>query len=217
MAELRRQEMARAAEILGVEHVWLGFEDSGFPEGDPKPPLPPGCFAALPLDEVTGPLVAQILEFKPHVVTTYDENGGYPHPDHIRCHEVTMAAVAQAAPHWEVPKVYYHQTFHRSKILALHEAALAHGYPSPYEEWIEDVRMRPADDHRVTTRVPCAEYFPVRDAALKAHATQIDPEGHWFALPSAVAAQVWPTEDFELARSALPATVPEDDLFQGLR
>jgi mycothiol S-conjugate amidase len=217
MAELRREEMARAAQILGVEHVWLGFEDSGFPQGDPPPPLPEGCFAALPLEVVTPPLTEQIVSFRPHVVTTYDENGGYPHPDHVRCHEVTVAAVAAAAPQWQVSKVYYHQTFHRSKILALHEAALAHGFPSPYADWIEDVKMRPADDHRVTTRVPCAEYFGVRDAALKAHATQIDPEGHWFALPSEIAAQVWPTEDFELALSVLPHDGPEDDLFHGLR
>ncbi|MEI2786781.1 MAG: PIG-L family deacetylase [Candidatus Nanopelagicales bacterium] len=96
LADLRRQEMAKAAEILGVEHVWLGFEDSGFPSGDPPPPLPPGSFAELPLAAVTPALVEQILAFRPHVITTYDENGGYPHPDHVRTHEVTMAAVAEA-------------------------------------------------------------------------------------------------------------------------
>ncbi len=217
LAQLRREEMARAAEILGVEHVWLGFEDSGFPSGDPPPPLPEGSFAALPLADVTPALVEQILEFRPHVITTYDENGGYPHPDHVRTHEITMAAVADAAPQWQVSKVYYHQTFHRAKILALHEAAVAHGFVSPYAEWIEDVKMRPADDHRVTTKVACADYFDVRDAALKAHATQIDPEGHWFALPSAIAGEVWPTEDFELALSTLAYDGPEDDLFHGLR
>jgi mycothiol S-conjugate amidase len=217
LAQLRREEMARAAEILGVEHVWLGFEDSGFPSGDPPPPLPDGCFAALPLEAVTPALVEQIIAFKPHVVTTYDENGGYPHPDHIRTHEITMAAVRDAADQWRVPKVYYHQTFHRAKILALHEAALANGFESPYAAWIEDVKMRPADDHRVTTRVPCAQYFEVRDAALKAHATQIDPEGHWFALPSAIAATIWPTEDFELVQSSVGFDLPEDDLFHGLR
>jgi mycothiol S-conjugate amidase len=217
LAELRREEMAKAAEILGVEHTWLGFVDSGFPEGDPPPPLPAGSFAALDLEEVTGPLVEQIIAFQPHVVTTYDENGGYPHPDHIRCHEVTMAAVAQAAPLWQVSKVYYHMTFHKQKVLALHEAAVAHGYESPYAQWIEDILARPDDGHRITTKVPCAEYFDVRDAALKAHATQIDPSGHWFALPAEVAREVWPTEDFELAVSVLPYTGPEDDLFAGLR
>jgi mycothiol S-conjugate amidase len=217
LADLRREEMARAARILGVEHVWLGFEDSGFPDGDPPPPLPAGCFAAMDLEEATAALVEQIIEFRPHVVTTYDENGGYPHPDHIRCHEVTVAAVAQAGPLWQVSKVYYHQTFHKQKVLALHEAALAQGYDSPYTRWIEDILARPDDSARVTTRVPCGDYFDVRDAALKAHATQIDPEGHWFALPADVQRQVWPTEDFELALSVLAFAGPEDDLFTGLR
>lgn len=217
LAELRREEMAEAARILGVEHVWLGFEDSGFPDGEPPPPLPAGCFAALPLEVVTAPLVEQILQFRPHVVTTYDEHGGYPHPDHVRTHEVTMAAVAQAAPQWQVSKVYYHQTFHREKVLALHDAAEANGYTSPYADWIEDILKRPNNTERVTTRVPCADYFEVRDAALKAHATQIDPEGHWFALPTEVARRVWPTEDYELALSVLPFDGPEDDLFHGLR
>lgn len=217
LARLRREEMARAAQILGVEHVWLGFEDSGFPEGDPPPPPPPGCFADLDLETATAPLVEQILQFRPQVVTTYDEHGGYPHPDHIRCHEITMAAVAQAAPLWQVSKVYYHQTFHKQKVLALHRAALDRGYDSPFAQWIEGILSRPDDHSRVTTRVPCGEYFEVRDAALKAHATQIDPEGHWFALPAAVQREVWPTEDYELALSVLPYDGPEDDLFAGLR
>ncbi len=89
--------MARAAEILGVRHAWLGFADSGYPEGDPLPPLPEGCFAALPVEDTIEPLVRLIREFRPQVVTTYDENGGYPHPDHVRTHETTMAAIDAAA------------------------------------------------------------------------------------------------------------------------
>lgn len=217
MADLRREEMARAAEILGIEHSWLGFEDSGFPSGDPPPPLPEGCFAQIDLEQATEPLVEEILRFRPHVVTTYDENGGYPHPDHVRCHEVTMAAVAQAAPLWQVSKVYYHQTFHKQKVLALHDAAVSRGLQSPYADWIDDILARSDDSHRVTTRVPCGDYFEVRDAALKAHASQIDPQGHWFVLPAEIAREVWPTEDFELAVSTLPFAGPEDDLFAGLR
>ena len=82
LTAVRRSEMAEAARILGVEHVWLGFVDSGLPEGDPPPPLPDGCFALQPVEDAARPLVALIREFRPHVVTTYDENGGYPHPDH---------------------------------------------------------------------------------------------------------------------------------------
>jgi mycothiol S-conjugate amidase len=65
--------------------------------------------------------------------------------------------------------------------------------------------------------VPCGEYFPVRDRALIAHATQIDPDGPWFHVPLEVQQAVWPTEDFELVRSAVPTELPEDDLFAGIR
>ena len=97
IADVRRDEMARAAEILGVEHTWLGFVDSGLPQGDPLPPLPDGCFAVVPLEEPVAELVKLIREFRPHVMTTYDENGGYPHPDHIRCHQVSVAAFEAAS------------------------------------------------------------------------------------------------------------------------
>src|ERR1700733_861049 len=79
LPDVRRGEMERAREILGVKQEWLGFMDSGLPEGDPPPPLPEGCFALVPLDEPTEALTRLIREFKPHVMTTYDENGGYPH------------------------------------------------------------------------------------------------------------------------------------------
>src|SRR5436190_20189134 len=99
IAEIRRQEMDRAREILGVTQDWLGFVDSGFPEGDPPPPLPEGCFAALPVEQAAAPLVRLMRSFRPHVVTTYDENGGYPHPDHVMCHKVAVAAFdAAGAP-----------------------------------------------------------------------------------------------------------------------
>ena len=75
----------------------------------------------------------------------------------------------------------------------------------------------PAHDDRVTTKVPCAEYFPVRDAALLAHATQIDPDGFFFQIPMDLQQAVWPTEDFELVTSLVDSELPEDDLFAGLR
>ena len=100
ITEIRRQEMDRAREILGVDQAWLGFVDSGWPEGDPKPPLPPGCFGLVSPEEGAAPLVKLIRQFKPHVITTYDEEGGYPHPDHIMCHVVTMRAWETAGdPH----------------------------------------------------------------------------------------------------------------------
>ena len=227
--EVRKAEMERAREILGVEQAWLGFIDSGLPEGDPLPPLPEGCFALEKVETAAEPLVRLMREFRPHVVTTYDENGGYPHPDHIQCHRISIEAFDAAgdadrypdagAP-WQPLKLYYHQTFTKARILALHEAMLARFGNSPYEGWIErweaeEGEQRP--EREITTRVPCGEYFELRDQALLAHATQVDPDGPWFSVPMELQREVWPTEDFELARSLVDTTIPEDDLFAGVR
>lgn len=227
IAEIRRAEMAAARAILGVEQAWLGFVDSGLPEGDPPPPLPEGCFALQDVDEAAERLVKEIREFRPHVITTYDESGGYPHPDHIMCHKISMVAFdaagdAQRYPAagaaWQPSKLYYHMTFSKGRVTALHEGMKAAGLESPYEEWLanwDDSRDR---SHRITTRVPCAEYFPVRDDALRAHATQVDPDGRWFHVPMELQQRLWPTEDYQRVRSLL--AVPdgiEDDLFTGLR
>ncbi|WP_434450773.1 mycothiol conjugate amidase Mca [Lentzea sp. E54] len=225
--EVRREEMANAAKILGIQHRWLGFKDSGLPEGDPMPPLPEGCFALVPLEESVPSLVEAIRDFRPHVVVTYDENGGYPHPDHIRTHEISMAALDAAADPayqpelgkaWETQKVYYSHGFSRAKLMAFHEAMEARGLESPYVEWLANWDAnRPDVMDRVTTQVECADYFEVRDEALKAHATQIDPTSRWFAIPQDLQREIWPTEEYELVRSQVDSTLPENDLFAGVK
>jgi mycothiol S-conjugate amidase len=226
MAEIRRQEMDAAREILGVRQDWLGFVDSGWPEGDPKPPLPEGCFGLVDPQVAAEPLVRLIRSFRPHVLTTYDENGGYPHPDHIMCHNVSMAALEAAADPerfpaagepWQVLKVYYQHGFNRPRMLALHEAMLAEGIESPFTERLEQWKADPAHDARITTRVPCGDYFELRDRALIAHATQIDPDGFFFRAPLELQKRVWPTEEFELVSSLVETQLPEDDLFAGIR
>jgi len=232
MSEIRLAEMAEAARILGVEHRWLGYVDSGLPEGDPRPPLPDGCFALVPLEESTEALVRIVREFQPHVLVTYDENGGYPHPDHIRTHEVSVAAFdaagdperfPSAGVPWQPLKLYYSHGFSRGKLVAFHDAMLARGLESPYDEWLKrwdenDKGDAPKDPlERVTTRVECADYFDIRDKALLAHQTQIDPNSRWFAVTSDIQREVWPTEEYELARSLVDTTLPEDDLFAGVR
>ena len=225
LAGVRRAEMARAREILGVRQQFLGFTDSGLPEGDPPPPLPDGCFALEPLETAARPLVRAVRAFRPQVILGYDENGGYPHPHHVKCHQVTIEAFEAAADPgrypdcgepWQPAKLYYFATFHRARFMALHEEMLRRGLESPYaerlEEWVED-----HPGHEITTRVPCADFFDVRDQALLAHATQIDPEGGWFACPREIQVAAWPTEDFHLARSVMDTEKPEDDLFAGVR
>jgi len=226
LTAVRRAEMARAVEILGVQHRWLGFLDSGLPEGDPLPPLPEGSFAAVDLQEPTRALVAVVREFRPHVVVTYDENGGYPHPDHIRCHEISVAAYRaagdparfpEAGAPWQPLKLYYSHGFSRARMAAFHAALTSRGLDSPYREWLENWPPdRPDPGERVTTRVECADWFAVRDEALRAHATQVDPTSRWFVVPAELQRQVWPTEDYELVHSEMEVAVPEDELFAGL-
>ncbi|HEY0806753.1 MAG TPA: mycothiol conjugate amidase Mca [Pseudonocardiaceae bacterium] len=231
MSEIRVAEMAEAARVLGVEHRWLGFVDSGLPEGDPPPPLPDDCFALVPLAESTEALVRLVREFRPHVLVTYDENGGYPHPDHIRTHEVSVAAFEaagdperfpDAGSPWQPLKLYYSHGFSRGKLIAFHNAMLARGLESPYDEWLkrwdenDEGNERKDVMDRVTTQVVCGDYFEVRDRALLAHKTQIDPNSRWFSVTADIQREVWPTEEYELARSLVDTTVPEDDLFAGV-
>jgi mycothiol S-conjugate amidase len=224
IGEIRKQEMNAAREILGIHQVWLGFVDSGLPEGDPLPPLPEGCFATVPFESAVERLVRVVREFRPHVMTTYDENGGYPHPDHVRCHEISVAAFEtagkegafpDAGPVWQPSKLYYHMGL-RARYEALDAAMIARGRKPPYAERLKNWNRDPEREQRVTTRVDCADYFAVRDQALIAHATQIDPQGHWFEVPLEVHQQAWPTEDYELARTVVDSPVPEDDLFAGI-
>jgi mycothiol S-conjugate amidase len=224
IADIRRQEMDRAREVLGIRQVWLGFVDSGLPDGDDQP-LPEGCFARLDIAEALAPLVEVVRSFRPHVMTTYDENGGYPHPDHIMCHKVSVAAFAAAGDSdaypergaaWQPLKLYYSFTFNRERTVALHQAMLARGLESPYAERLREWPEDPEHAARITTRIACAEYFPVRDRALLAHATQVDPDGPWFAVPLEVHRSIWPTEEWELAGSMVDTSIPEDDLFAGI-
>ena len=229
ISEVRRREMDAAIGVLGVRHAWLGFVDSGLPEapeGADLPPLSPGCFAMQPLEVATEPLVALIRRERPQVILTYDENGGYPHPDHIMTHRISMEAFKAAGEGqrfpaagepWRPSKLYYHMTFSKGRVVALHEECLARGIESPYAERLSEWVDRPEDAERVTTRVPCGDYFPVRDAALIAHATQVDPDGFWFKVPLELHQHVWATEDFQLAHSHVASTTPEADLFAGIR
>lgn len=224
--DVRREEMARAAAALGVEHVWLGYEDSGLPEGDPLPPLPEGSFAVQDPEDVAVKIVEQIREFRPHVIITYDENGGYPHPDHLMVHAVSMIAweragdpdfAPEAGAPWTPLKLYYSHGFILQRMKLLQERLIQRGQKSPYELMIKRWEENEGDAFdRVTTQVECAAYFQQRADALTAHATQIDPAGAFLASPVEDQQEVWPTEEFELAASRVDTTLPETDLFAGI-
>jgi mycothiol S-conjugate amidase len=219
---VRRQELARAAEIIGYDEViHLGYRDSGMPETEAN--AHPEAFANADLDEAVGALVAILRAERPQVVVTYgDDQSGYPHPDHLMVHDVTMPAVERAAdPSWypeagephRVDKVYW-TAWSRARIVAMHEMFIQLGKESPYDQrWFE----RPDQDHRITTRVDTGEWSDVRWEALLAHATQIDPESpFWFGLPREVAATVHPWDEYILAVSHVESDESSGDLFHGV-
>jgi mycothiol S-conjugate amidase len=212
-------EVAVVSEVLGVGHHRLGYRASGrVPDGDP---VPPGSFASAPIEEPVERLVRVLREFRPHVVVGYDDTAG-PDPDRVRSREAVAAAfdaaanpeLFPAAGHpWQPLKLYIAHEWSEPRMRALHEALVADGLASPYH----DRPAEPVDSaDRITTRVPCGEYFPLRNQVLRAHAGRLDPRSHWFAVPVRVRQAVWPTEDFELARCHVPTSLPEHDLLAGI-
>ena len=224
MPELRRQELAKALEILRVgAHYWLGYRDSGMPDTEFN--AHPDAFANADLDEATGRLVRIIREERPQVVLTYDERGGYPHPDHIRTHEVSMAAFEAAGDPDRYPdagapfqplKLYYHAAFSRRQLEAIHTGAVARGIESPFGEWLEQWNSDEHPEPNVTTQVDVRRFMAQRRDALIAHATQIDPNSFWFSIPEEIVADVYPWEDYTLARSLVGTDGRETDLFAGI-
>ena len=220
---VRRDELYKAGAVIGFDHIeLLGYRDSGM-AGTPANERP-DCFARADADEAVGKLVTLMRRYKPDVVITYgDEQEFYPHPDHLRVHDVTLVAFraagdAQAFPEageaWLPKKLYYSVlSFDRMKRLA--EAFEQEGLEFPFgERWKE----LPDNDHRITTRIDVSKWAAVRGEALRSHATQIDPESpFWFGLSDATQNELNGEEDYVLAESNLGVDGPENDLFAGLR
>jgi mycothiol S-conjugate amidase len=224
---IRRRELDRAAAIIGSDEVVrLGYRDSGMPGA--KANEHPDAFANAPLDEAVGRLVAVVRRVRPQVVVAYPEDQHeYPHPDHLRVHEITVMAYeasgdpalyTAAGPSWSPSKLYY-STWPRGRTLAMHEKFLELGLESPFDE---ERLARMAREDPVTTVVDVSGFTDVRSDALRAHATQVDPASrYWFGLPPEVLRSVYPYDDYFLARTRSGGTDPsetkEDDLFAGLR
>lgn len=222
LAEVRRRELELATRIIGYDEVvLLGYRDSGMPDTEAN--ARPEAFANAELDEAVGRLVEVIRREQPQVILTYgDDQQGYPHPDHLRVHDISLPAFDLAGdpafrPDLGEPftplKLYYSVWSHK-RFVATHEKFLELGLESPYsDEWFD----RPSQDDRITTSVPIDDFQDVRLEALLAHATQVDPTSKfWFGLPREVARTVHPFEEYILARSRVETTLPEHDLFAGI-
>jgi mycothiol S-conjugate amidase len=225
LARRRPLELARATAEIGFDEViMLGYRDSGMKDSPAN--ANPQSFHMAPFDEAVARLVAHIRRTRPQVLITYgDDHSGYPHPDHVKVHEISVAAFEragdpawhpEAGPAWTPSKLYY-TVWSRERIVAWHERFVALGLESPYDaRWFE----RPSQDDKITTRLSLTEAeWSVRTRALLAHETQIDPsERFWFGLSEYDQWAVYPYEEWMLARShvAWPEAM-EDDLFAGLR
>jgi mycothiol conjugate amidase Mca len=225
LGAIREQELRRAAAILKVTNVdFLGYEDSGMagtPENDN-----PRSFNLASLEEATGRLVRLIRQYRPQVLLTYGEDGGYNHPDHVRTHLVASAAFQdagspkrypEAGPAWQ-PSKLYGVAFSEQSVRGLWQAMRDRGIAWPFGG--VDTGEPPnwgVPEGRITTEIDVAAYVPLARQSLRQHRTQFDPDGAWMTLPGDVARAGLGVEHFILMRSLIDAPKHETDLFAGVR
>ena len=227
LAAVRRAELDEAVRIIGYDTVHLlGYRDSGMPKSEAN--ARSDNFANAPADEAVDRFARIIRQERPQVVITYGEDQSrYPHPDHLRVHDITGPALDRAADPcwtegdpWQVSKLYYSHGFSRRRLLAMHGWFTERGEDSPFSDWLSKI----AEDHdiKVTTRIHGADHLGTMRRALLAHRTQVDPTGFWFKVPEEEMRLRHPWEEYQLAWSRVPAVQRdaegfETDLFDGLR
>lgn len=240
LGEHRIAELAAAMKELGVtDHRFLGgpgrYHDSGMVWSETGSAMvgadvPAGAFWLADLREAADHLVAVIRQMRPQVVVTYDDFGGYGHPDHVQAHRVATYAVALAAvasyradlgPAWDVAKVYWtamSESRMRAGLRKLREA----GDLATFEGMDPEGELPPfvTPDEHLTACIDGRDHVEAKLAAMRAHPTQIKTDGHFFALSNNAGNQIWAEEFYRLAKGSPgaldPATGVEDDLFAGL-
>jgi mycothiol conjugate amidase Mca len=227
LVEVRARELDASVRLLGISRlVKLGYRDSGMAGTADNDH--PSSFHQANLDEAIERVVQVMRTERPQVVVTYDERGGYGHPDHIRAHQVAVAAFEAAGdvrrypaagPAWAPSKLYYN-VFPRSAIQRFGERLRAAGMDVPFARQAEDAPATDTDppfgvaDERVTTVVDVSAYVGAKRAALESHRTQMGPEQFFMRLPAELFAEVFGRETFQ--RVVGPGETPEADLFSGL-
>jgi len=208
LPELRSEELREAAAIIGYDEViTLGYRDSGMPDTEHNEHEE--AFVNAPFDDVLARLVAIVRSERPDILLGYDDHERYPHPDHLRIHDLSLAVFDAAAdperfpeagPAWEVRRVYA-PVFTVSRIRDLHEAMLERGLDSPFDQWMERLDGAVDDPAKRRAQIDVSGYVERARDALRAHRTQIDPDGFWFQVPVELLIEIYPFEDFELLAS----------------
>jgi N-acetyl-1-D-myo-inositol-2-amino-2-deoxy-alpha-D-glucopyranoside deacetylase len=222
LTEIREAELRQACEILGVAELhFLTYGDSGMAGTESN--HAPGAFWQVDMDEAVSRVVAHIRRFRPHVVVTYDGNGGYGHPDHIQAHRVTLLAVEAAyhalypelGPSWRVSKLYY-TAFPRSEARRIAKMARMAGMKPPFGDADPDSLEFITPDDWVTTVVNCRDQLSRKRQALSAHRSQLTEEFALLSVPEELLREHFPNEHYQLVVSRVPTTLPETDVFAGL-
>jgi LmbE family N-acetylglucosaminyl deacetylase len=213
VANRRLTELKLACEHLGVSHLeLLGYHDSGMPEWRHK--HRDEVFCNVPVDESAGRLVELFERYQPNVVVTYDDNGGYKHPDHLQAHRITVAAVERT----DLPAKLYLIARRRRDFDRMWQLMQEKGIEVPDRPAIDPERLKRMEDaeRRITTTVNVSTVAEAKWAALAAHASQLD-ESWWLRFPPELFSEVFGHETFIRARDTTGVSLPEDDLFAGLR
>ena len=227
LAEVRSAELDESVRILKVSRlVKLGYRDSGMAGTADNDH--PASFNQADIDEAVERVVKVMRAEQPQVVVTYDERGGYGHPDHIRAHQVAVAAFEAsgdatrfpaAGAAWAPAKLYY-SVFPRSAMLRFVERLRAAGIEPPFARATAAPAAEGADppfgvdDDKVTTTVDVSAYIVVKRAALESHRTQMGPEQFIMQLPPDLFAEAFGRESFQRVAGSGPT--PEADLFGDL-
>lgn len=220
---VREAELEKAADIIGFsEVVLLGYRDSGMPDSEDN--ANPLAFCNQPTDEVLERIVRIVRSVRPDVILGYDAHEFYPHPDHLRVHALSMEMYEAAADPdrfpeagepWEAKKLYAPMIFTKEKMTTIHEAMIERTGTSPYDHWMAIIEKSIAPSRDVM-RVDVSGYIEQGRDALRAHRTQVDPDGRWFQVPTALIEELYPWEDFEMMASRVGWDADETDLFTGI-
>jgi mycothiol conjugate amidase Mca len=226
LREVRKAELEAAARVLGIETLeYLGYRDSGMAGTEAN--QHPACFHMADPEEATGRLVRLIRTYQPQVLVSYDENGSYGHPDHIKAYQIAALAFdaagdpsryTEAGPPWQPSKLYMcgrsTEQFERWRAMAEEldlDVPWLRNPPPP------DSPPRGIPSERITTRLDVVAFAERKVAALRCHRTQIAPVFFLFDARPEIVLRAFGDEEYVRVRSSVDAPLPEQDLFAGLR
>lgn len=239
LAEIRERELRCSAQQLEIsELVLLRYRDSGM-AGTPSNQRP-DAFTNTDFEKALGRVVALVRQHRPQVLISYDENGGYGHPDHIMAHRLAVAAFdaagdAQRFPDagepWQPSKLYY-TAISRSFFQRVRAYLKEQGQPDPFEQREREAREKALaegkspddiprmgfgrDDSEITTWIAAPGTLEQKMASFRCHRTQMPPDRFWFAASGKGAEELFSTEPYVLAQSRTDSPSPENDLFAGI-